>query len=165
MSEKREKGSRDNGFPRNVLGNYLLKYKLPHLNPLRLSCGDIRKQEKADTHCDCGNDELICKKARYILKHRNNTFYEDMYLIDEVSGGVVAAQTHSLIEHEITYNPSLNNAIKKHSPIHFNKGLAPSFNVASRSEAAMKFQLGIEPQLKLNMEPAALEAGDILPKL
>ena len=47
----------------------------------------------------------------------------------------------------------------------FNKGLAPSFNVASRSEAAMKFQLGIEPQLKLNMEPAALEAGDILPKL
>ena len=47
----------------------------------------------------------------------------------------------------------------------FNKGLAPSFNAASRSEAAMKFQLGIEPQLKLNMEPAALEAGDILPKL
>ena len=28
----------------------------------------------------------------------------------------------------------------------------------------MKFQLGIEPQLKLNMEPAALEARDILPK-
>ena len=47
----------------------------------------------------------------------------------------------------------------------FNKGLAPSFNVASRSEAAMKFQSGIEPQLKLNMEPAALEARDILPKL
>ena len=47
----------------------------------------------------------------------------------------------------------------------FNKRLAPSFNVASRSEAAMTFQLWIEPQLKLNMEPAALEAGDILPKL
>ncbi len=41
----------------------------------------------------------------------------------------------------------------------------PSFNVASRSEAAMKFQLAIEPQLKQNMEPAVLEAGDILPKL
>ena len=49
--------------------------------------------------------------------------------------------------------------------VYFNKGLAPSFNVASRSEAAMKFQLGIDPQLKLNMEPAASETGDILPKL
>ena len=47
----------------------------------------------------------------------------------------------------------------------FNKGLAPSFNVASRSEAAIQFKLRIEPQPKLNMEPAALEAGDILPKL
>ncbi len=47
----------------------------------------------------------------------------------------------------------------------FNKGLAPSFNAASRSEAAIQFQLGIEPQLKLNMEHAALEAGNILPKL
>ena len=60
------------------------------------------------------SDELMCTKARDMLLHRNNTLYEDMYLIDEQSGRVVGVQTHSTKIQEITYNKSLEQAIKKH---------------------------------------------------
>ncbi|WP_294475091.1 hypothetical protein [uncultured Ruminococcus sp.] len=61
-------------------------------------------------------DELICQKARDMLIHRNNTYYEDMYLFDEIKGSVVATQTHSNKPQEIVYNLSLETAIKKHRP-------------------------------------------------
>ena len=60
-------------------------------------------------------DAAICKKAKDILSHRNNTYFEDMYLFDS-NGNVVGAQTHSDTIQEVVYNKSLNDAIKKHSP-------------------------------------------------
>lgn len=59
-------------------------------------------------------DDLICQKSRDILKHRNNTYFEDMYLIDSVSGKVVGVQTHSSIPQEVVYNDSLKSALKKY---------------------------------------------------
>lgn len=61
-------------------------------------------------------NDLLCKKARDILNHRNNTYYEDMYLIDTASKKVVGAQTHSKTIQEITYNKSLFQAVKKYPP-------------------------------------------------
>ena len=61
-------------------------------------------------------DILICEKARDMLKHRNNSYYEDMYLFDSETKSVVGAQTHSTVLQEVTYNKSLKSAIKKHKP-------------------------------------------------
>lgn len=61
-------------------------------------------------------DELICEKARDMLNHRNNTYYEDMYLFDSESKKVVGVQTHSLEPQTVTYNESLISAIKNHEP-------------------------------------------------
>lgn len=61
-------------------------------------------------------DILICEKARDMLKHRNNSYYEDMYLFDSETKSVVGAQTHSTVFQEVTYNKSLKSAIKKHKP-------------------------------------------------
>lgn len=59
-------------------------------------------------------DELICKKARDMLTHRNNTLYEDMYLFDEKTKMVVGTQTHSNKIQEVVYNESLERAVKKY---------------------------------------------------
>lgn len=57
-------------------------------------------------------DEIICQKARDILKHRENTVFEDMYLINSGSGRIVGTQTHSDVAHSIVYNKSLNLAVR-----------------------------------------------------
>ena len=44
----------------------------------------------------------------------------------------------------------------------FNKWLAPSFNVARVGEANLSFSRRLYLLLNEKMEPAALEAGDIL---
>lgn len=61
-------------------------------------------------------DSLICEKARDMLKHRNNTYYEDMYLFDSEAKTVVGVQTHSEIPNEVVYNDSLNRAVKNSKP-------------------------------------------------
>lgn len=61
-------------------------------------------------------DSLICEKARDMLKHRNNTYYEDMYLFDSEAKTVVGVQTHSTVTQKVTYNDSLKSAIKNHKP-------------------------------------------------
>lgn len=59
-------------------------------------------------------DRLLHAKALDMLEHRQNTQYEDMHLISVASGSVVGSQTHSPTELTVTYNESLNNAIKTH---------------------------------------------------
>lgn len=65
---------------------------------------------------DSETDSLICEKARDMLKHRNNTYYEDMYLFDSEAKTVVGVQTHSEIPNEVVYNDSLNRAVKNSKP-------------------------------------------------
>ena len=60
-------------------------------------------------------DAIICQKARDMLTHRNNSYYEDMYLFNS-SGKVVGTQTHSTIIQEVVYNKSLERAIKRYPP-------------------------------------------------
>lgn len=47
-----------------------------------------------------------------MLNHRNNSFYEDMFLFDS-SGKVVGVQTHSSITQEVVYNKSLEMQLKR----------------------------------------------------
>lgn len=65
---------------------------------------------------DTATDNLICQKSKDILAHRNNSYCEDMYLIDTVSQKVVGVQTHSKLPQEVVYNDSLKSALKKHPP-------------------------------------------------
>lgn len=65
---------------------------------------------------DTATDNLICQKSRDILTHRNNSYCEDMYLIDTISQKVVGVQTHSKLPQEVVYNDSLKSALKKHPP-------------------------------------------------
>ncbi|WP_440300170.1 phage minor capsid protein [Huintestinicola butyrica] len=65
---------------------------------------------------DTATDNLICQKSRNILTHRNNSYCEDMYLIDTISQKVVGVQTHSKLPQEVVYNDSLKSALKKHPP-------------------------------------------------
>lgn len=65
---------------------------------------------------DTATDNLICQKSKDILTHRNNSYCEDMYLIDTVSQKVVGVQTHSKLPQEVVYNDSLKSALKKHPP-------------------------------------------------
>ena len=58
-------------------------------------------------------NNLLYKKTMNILKHRNNTDYEDMYLIDSIEAKVVAAQTHSDKTETVSYNDELKRAILK----------------------------------------------------
>ena len=67
------------------------------------------KEITGDDHVD----NILCQKERDMLKRRNNTDYEDMYLIDSISGKVVGTQTHSTKKFEGTYNKSLNTVISK----------------------------------------------------
>lgn len=59
-------------------------------------------------------DETLYKKAGDMLKHRSGTEFEDMHLIDSVTGKVVASQTHSTDPLTVNYNDSLDNAIKRY---------------------------------------------------
>ena len=61
-------------------------------------------------------DSLLHKKAVEILKHRNNTTSEDMYLIDSVNKKVVATQRHSNVNSGVSYNKELNKAVKNKEP-------------------------------------------------
>lgn len=61
-------------------------------------------------------NEVIYNKSKDMLKHRNNTDYEDMYLIDVISKKVVAAQTHSTEILSVMYNEELKKAIL-HNPV------------------------------------------------
>lgn len=60
-------------------------------------------------------NNLLCEKARDILKHRNNTNYEDFYLFDSIDGKVKAAQTHSREEFVVNYNKEICKTIDKNS--------------------------------------------------
>lgn len=58
-------------------------------------------------------NETIYKKSIDMLEHRNNTDYEDMYLIDSVTGKVVATQTHSNAILGVVYNDEIKQVLRK----------------------------------------------------
>ncbi|MBR1750836.1 MAG: hypothetical protein IJ740_08160 [Ruminococcus sp.] len=95
---EREKSSREN-LPTTINKEYIMSAEY--------------KNKFYGITSDRKTDELICKKSRDMLLHRNNTYYEDMYLFD-INDGVVGTQTHSKLTQEVTYNASLNSAIKKY---------------------------------------------------
>lgn len=93
-------------------------------------------------------DNLICEKARDMLMHRNNSYYEDMYLIDCDSKSVVGVQTHSTVPQRVTYNKSLISAIKTHKPhslisMHNHPESKPPSGSDFSSCGSRKYQKGI----------------------
>jgi hypothetical protein len=59
-------------------------------------------------------DLLLHAKAVDILTHRNNTSYEDLYLISVEYKKIVGCQLHSTKENTVVYNDSLKSAIAKY---------------------------------------------------
>ncbi|MEG0510835.1 MAG: hypothetical protein RR988_03825 [Clostridia bacterium] len=58
-------------------------------------------------------NNIIYKTIIRILKHRNGTLFEDMYLIHKDTGKILGVQIHSNSEKKITYNKSIIRAIAK----------------------------------------------------
>lgn len=97
---------------------------------------------------DAEIDNIIYKKSKDVLAHRNNTFYEDMHLIDINSKQVVGSQTHSSVPQEVIYNKSLERAIKNHLPyslisIHNHPESKPPSGADFVSCGARKYKKGI----------------------
>ncbi len=97
---------------------------------------------------DVKTDDLLYNKALDILEHRNNTYYEDMYLIDSSTSKVVGVQTHSVNEQTIDYNYSLNHAVKSHEPyslisIHNHPESKPPSGDDFASNGARKYKAGV----------------------
>lgn len=93
-------------------------------------------------------DMLLYEKTKDMLEHRNNTYFEDMYLFDTESLTVVGVQTHSIKPQEITYNKSLLTAIKKHKPytlisMHNHPESKPPSGSDFSSCGSRKYQKGI----------------------
>lgn len=59
-------------------------------------------------------DNLLCEKARDMLKHRNNTDYEDMHIINLENKKVVASQTHAKDKRTPGRNKEIDTAYKKY---------------------------------------------------
>lgn len=58
-------------------------------------------------------NQTILECTREAIKHRNGTLYEDMYLINAITGEIEGKQLNALNPQEIDYNDSLKNAIAK----------------------------------------------------
>ena len=95
-------------------------------------------------------DSLIHQKALDILSHRNNTYFEDMYLIDTKSKKVVASQTHSILSQSVDYNEELTNATSKYPShslisIHNHPLSSPPSGSDIYSNAQRKYLKGVIP--------------------
>lgn len=88
-------------------------------NPNSVNWDVVNSKEYRDKFKSITDNEdlnnLLCEKARDILKHRNNTNYEDFYLFDSIEGKVIAAQTHSKKEFVVNYNEEICKTIDKNS--------------------------------------------------
>lgn len=51
--------------------------------------------------------------AKQMLKHRDGTFYEDMYFIDAKTGKIIGYNTESTTKTRVEKNESLSNALKR----------------------------------------------------
>lgn len=58
-------------------------------------------------------NRTLLECARAAIAHRNGTLYEDMYLINGLTGEIMAKQVNSLCEQGIVYNDSIKAAISK----------------------------------------------------
>lgn len=82
---------------------------------------EYREKFDAIPGIDEATRDVLCQKSRDMLKHRDSTDVEDMYLIDPRSGKVAASQTKSeyyaVTEEDkyskVNYNKSLYDAIKQ----------------------------------------------------
>ncbi len=58
-------------------------------------------------------DKSLLKCSRAAIIHRNNTLFEDMYIVDGISGEVLAKQLETSVELGITYNNEITEVIKQ----------------------------------------------------
>lgn len=93
-------------------------------------------------------NQNIYKKAMDMLKHRNNTDYEDMYLFDAITGKVIAAQTHSSAILGVIYNENIKRVLMKSKPntlisVHNHPRNTPPSGGDFVSSARNKYKQGI----------------------
>lgn len=57
-------------------------------------------------------NDSIYKYSKAILMHRNGTYYEDIYLIDSITGKLVCKETNSITENIVKYSKETNEIVK-----------------------------------------------------
>lgn len=60
-------------------------------------------------------NQTLLECARAAIAHRNGTLFEDMYLINGITGEIMGEQLNSECEQGVFYNESINAALKKAS--------------------------------------------------
>lgn len=91
-------------------------------------------------------NQLLYNKSLDILEHRDNTEYEDMYLISKNKSKVVGVQRHSSKRLQIDYNDSLTKAVKKYDDlisIHNHPNSSPPSGGDFASNALRGYKKGV----------------------
>lgn len=58
-------------------------------------------------------NRTLLECSRRAIEHRSGTLYEDMYLINAITGEIEGCQINAAIPQGVDYNDSMNNAIAK----------------------------------------------------
>ena len=89
-------------------------------------------------------DELLHKKAVDMLKHRNNTNYEDMYWVSVRGKEVKFSQTHSKKTYEVTYSARTADYMKKNGTNYITIHNHPNGTLPSGSDFYSNQQYGYQ---------------------
>ena len=119
--------------------------------PTSVNWDHVKSQEYRDKFSGITDNKnvnkTLHKKAVDILKHRQNTELEDMYLIDFQTGKVVATQVNSQTPHMVDYNKAMHQAIKKYPgrliSIHNHPNSMPPSGSDFASNYGRDYKLGV----------------------
>ena len=119
--------------------------------PTSVNWDYVKSQEYRDKFSSITDDDkvnrVLYNKAIDILRHRQNTDFEDMHLIDSGTGKVVATQAHSKTPHMVNYNDEMKQAVKKYKgrliTIHNHPNSLPPSGPDFASNYNRDYELGV----------------------